>query len=149
MKNETDTLNERIRVLKEKRTEELNLLREQFQTTQESLKPFNLLKTTIKEISTSAEIKSNLLGTVIGLGAAVISNKFLIGRSINPIKNFIGTLLQFTIGNVISNRTKEVKSKVESFIHFFKIRRKESKINLQDFSKQNELLSLDYQNKTT
>lgn len=137
MKNETDALNVRIRVLEEKRTKELRALQEQFQITKESLKPLNLIKSTISEISSSSEIKSNVLGSAIGIGTGFLSKKLLIGNSHNPIKNLFGTIVQFAIGNVVSKNANEIKSKVRSFIYFFRKRRRESKIEAQDVDVQN------------
>lgn len=148
MKNETDALSERIRGLEEKRAKELKLLRAQLNTTQESLKPSNLIKSTLKDITTSSELKSNILGNIIGLGTAIISKKLFIGGSHNSLKNIFGTLLQFAVGNVVSKRAKGIKSKVKAFIYFYLKRRKETKDELIANKKFTELNGLNYQKKT-
>ncbi|WP_296622183.1 hypothetical protein [Marivirga sp.] len=134
MKNETDALTVTIRELEEKRAKELRLLRAQFHTTYESLKPLNLIKSTFDEVSSSSELKSNFLANAIGLGTAVLSKKLVVGSSHNPIKNLFGTLLQFAIGNVVSKHTIDVKSKIVNFLHFYNKRRKESKKEFDDTS---------------
>lgn len=145
MKNEIDALSVRIRELEEKRAKELILLRAQFQTTQESLKPFNLIKSTISEAFSSSEIKKNI--SVIGIGTGLITKKLLVGSSLNPFKNLLGTLLQFAVGNVISKRAKGIKSKVGNFIHFYMKRRNESKQEFQDAQNMDELTELSNKNK--
>jgi len=137
MKNETDALSERILDLEEKRAKELRLLRTQLETTKESLKPFNLIKSTISEISSSSEIKNNIIGSAIGIGTAVLSKKLMMFGSHNPIKNAIATLFQFAIGNVVSRNANEMKSKVGGFVHFFMKRRRESQIEVEDADVQN------------
>ena len=61
IKNETDSLNEAIILLEGKRAKELELLKELFNSGYESLKPINLIKSTFKEVSSSPEIKNNIL----------------------------------------------------------------------------------------
>lgn len=142
MKNETDALDLRIRELREKRVKELRLLVAQFQTTQESLKPLNLIKSTIKKVSTSTEIKDNVLGSILGLGTGLLSKKLMVGSSHNSIKNLFGTILQFAIGNVVSKRTEGIKSKIGKFLHFYSKRRKESKKQSQNQSENIETVGL-------
>ncbi|WKK74730.2 hypothetical protein QYS49_23985 [Marivirga salinae] len=137
MKNETDALTVRISQLEEKRAEELSILKAQFQTTKESLEPFNLIKSTIDKVSSSSEIKNNIIGSAIGIGTAVFSKKILMGGSHNPIKNILGTLIQFAIGNVVSKNANEMKSKVGRFIHFFMKRRRKAVIEVQEANVQN------------
>lgn len=116
-KSETDALNEAIIKLHHKRVYELQLLKEQFQITYESLKPINLIKKTFHEVTTSPEIKNNILDNVIGLGTGILSKKLLIGNSRNPIKKLIGTILEFTIAGVVSKHADGIKSTGENIFH--------------------------------
>lgn len=75
MKNERDKLNEAIIVLQVKRKEERMLLREQLHIIYESIKPINLIKNTLKDISSSSEIKSKILDNAIGIGTGYLSKK--------------------------------------------------------------------------
>jgi hypothetical protein len=109
-KNEIDTLNETIVMLQKKRTEELKLLKEQFYLTYESLKPINFIKSTFREVTSSPNIKNNLLNNIIGLTTGFLSKKVIIGTTNNPIKKYIGVLLQFAITNIVSKHSDIIKS---------------------------------------
>ena len=75
MKNESVALNEMIDLLQSKQAGELALLKEQFYCTYESLKPINLIKNTIHELTESPDIKTNLLNSAIGLTTGFLSKK--------------------------------------------------------------------------
>ncbi len=139
MKNETDALSVRLRELEEKRTKQFGLLKAQFKTTKESLKPLNLIKSTLDEVSSSSDLKKNVFGKAIGIGTGLITKKLLFGSSINPFKNLFGTLMQFAIGNVVSKRAVGVKSTIKNFIHFYMKRRNESKQEFQEAQNMDEL----------
>ena len=117
--SETDALNEAIIKLKHKRVYELELLKEQFHTTYESLKPINLIKNTFSEVSSSPEVKKNILDNVIGLGTGFISKKLLIGNSRNPFKRIIGTILEFAVASVVSKHADGIKSTSQNILHRF------------------------------
>jgi len=125
MKNETDALNETIIVLQEKRVQELKILKEQLCLTFESLEPINLLKSTIKKISSSSEIKSDILNNALGLGTGFLIKKLWVGRTRNPFKNIFGTLIQFAIANVVSKNADGIKSVGENLLQRYLKHRKE------------------------
>jgi hypothetical protein len=110
MKNETDALDEAILVLQEKRAHELGVLREHFKDTYTSFRPINLIKSTLKEISASPEIKSDMISNAIGIGTGLIAKRLIVGSSHNPVKRLFGTVLHFAIANVIAKHTGDIKS---------------------------------------
>lgn len=103
-KNATQTLDDRIALLESKKSNEFYLLKEQWQTTYESLKPVNLIKSTFRDVASSPEIKSHLVGNLIGLGTGYLSKKIMFGGTHNPIKKIIGTILQFAVSNFVGNK---------------------------------------------
>jgi hypothetical protein len=127
MINETDALSDAILVLQDRRNKELLVLREQFQITYESLRPINLIKSTFKDITTSAGIKNNIVGNVIGIGTGFLSKKILVGSSNNPLKKIFGTLVQFATANVVSNHSDGIRKIGEKLFNRFIKNRKESK----------------------
>jgi hypothetical protein len=126
-KNETDALNETITLLENKRAEELKLLKEQLHVVQDNLKPINLLKSTFHEITSSPEIKNNIVSNTIGITTGYLTKKVLFGASHNPIKKLFGTLLQFAIANIVSKHSDGIKSAGENLLHRFLKHRKEAK----------------------
>jgi hypothetical protein len=106
----TKRLENAIQLLKIDQAIQKQLLREQFQITYESLKPANLLKSSLKEIVTSPDLITNILSNVIGLTTGYFSNKIVVGTSSNVIRRILGSLLQVGVTNTVSNHPDVIKS---------------------------------------
>lgn len=117
MKNETDTLNDMIIVIENKRAMELTVLKEQFHITYESLKPINIIKSTFHEAMSSPDMGNGIVNNVIGIGTGFISKKLLVGSSHNPLKTIFGTILQLVISNVVSKHADSIKNVGENLMH--------------------------------
>ena len=117
MKNETDALDESILVLQEKRANEFGVLKEHLQEAYTSFKPINLIKSTLKEISASPEIKSDMISNAIGIGTGLIAKRLIVGSSHNPVKRLFGTVLHFAIANVVAKHTGDVKAIGQTLLH--------------------------------
>lgn len=124
MKNELVDLRQAILVLQEKRNIERKMLLEQLHETYESNKPINLIKSTFKQVSASSEIKGNLIGNFMGIATGILSRKLWVGSSHNPIKKMLGSLLQFTAGNVVSKNAEGIKNTVAYLVHQYWPKRK-------------------------
>jgi hypothetical protein len=114
--NSIANLKAAIRLLEIKQADEKQLLREQLKITTESLKPINLIKHTLIELTTLPEIKESLLNTVIGLVTGYLSKKIVIGSTHNPIKQILGYALQLGVTGVASKNADDIKSVVGGFI---------------------------------
>jgi hypothetical protein len=106
----TKRLENAIQLLKIDQAIQKQLLREQFQITYESLKPANLLKSSLKEIVTSPDLITNILSNVIGLTTGYFSNKIVVGTSSNVIRRILGSLLQVGVTNTVTNHPDAIKS---------------------------------------
>lgn len=111
-RNQTATLEETIRVLKIKQTHELVVLNDHFQSVYDSVKPANLIKTTINEIVNTPNLKHNLVNSLIGLSTGYISKKLLFGGSKGPVKKVLGTVAQFFITNFVSKHSDGITNKL-------------------------------------
>jgi hypothetical protein len=109
MKTEIELLDEKLISLENRRTHELKLLKEQFYFVHEGLKPINLVKNTLKDVFTSPQLKNNAIGNAMGLATGYLSKKVIVGSSHNPIKNIIGTVLQFAVANTVSKHSNTIK----------------------------------------
>ncbi|MHB8259610.1 MAG: hypothetical protein ACYDCN_00775 [Bacteroidia bacterium] len=107
-----------IQQLEIKQANELVLLKEQFSTTYESLKPLNILKRQLKEVVSSPEVKNSLLATLVGLAGGYISKKVMVGGSKNPIKKIIGTLLELGVANIASKNPETIKWAANTLVSF-------------------------------
>ncbi len=118
-KNETDALRESILLLENQQRLDLILLKSQVHETFESLRPINLIKSTISEVSASSDLKHGLLQNGIGLVTGYLSRKVLLGSSHNPVVGFLGSLFQFAIGNVVAKHSDTVIEKGENLLRKF------------------------------
>ncbi|OFX28065.1 MAG: hypothetical protein A2033_05920 [Bacteroidetes bacterium GWA2_31_9] len=101
------------------------LLKDQFHVIYESVRPINIIKNTIKDITSSPILSENLLGSMIGLATGFISKKIVVGSSGNIFKKLLGSVIQFGVTNVVSNHNDTIKIISQSIVkHFF--RKKES-----------------------
>ena len=87
----TEELRESILLLETKQAYEGALLKEQFKITYESLKPVNLIKNTLNELTQAPDIKADLMSTTMSLAAGYLSKKMAVGSTSNPFKLVLGT----------------------------------------------------------
>jgi hypothetical protein len=95
------------------------LLKEQLYVAYESLKPLNLLKHTLKEITSSPYLVDNISGTAMGLVSGFLSKKIFVGASGNLIRKLIGSVLQFGITNVVAQNSGVIKTVSQTLFHHF------------------------------
>lgn len=119
--NETDSLNELIKLQEQLHDTELSQLKEQFHIAYESIKPLNLVKTLVHDVTTSTEIKNDVVSNIMGLVSGFISKKALIGD--NPknsmFKKVLGMVLQFTVANSVAKHTDDIKAAGNIILNLF------------------------------
>ena len=104
------------------------VLKEQFKLTYESLKPINILKNTLKEVSSTPLLIDNILGSVVGLATGYLSKKIVVGASGNIFRNMLGSILQFGVTNVVSKHPEGIKSIGQSIFQLL-FRKKEDSVH--------------------
>lgn len=112
-------LRESILLLEMKQANEGRLLKEQFKTTYESLKPANLIHNSLRKFTTSPDFKGNLLNATLSLVAGYLSKKAVIGATHNPLKQLLGTLLQMGVTGIVSKNADGIKSTAMDLISHF------------------------------
>ena len=112
------SLKEAIQLLEVEQGIKAQLLKDQFYLTFESLKPVNLLKNTLHDISSSPYLIDNILGTAMGIASGFLTNKIFVGRSGNIVRNLLGSVLQFGVTNVVAQHPETIKSLGEVIMQF-------------------------------
>ena len=107
--NAHTNINNAILLLEQKQSDELLSLKKQFKITYEGLRPINLIKNTIKEITQSPDLKNQFTNNLIGYTTGYLSKKALIGSTQSPIMSVLGNVMQFVITNFISKNTEGIK----------------------------------------
>jgi hypothetical protein len=111
MENITSTaeLKNAIQRLEVERTIKGQILKEELLVTYESLKPVNILKNTLNDMTSSPHLMNNMLGTVIGLVTGYASKKIVVGNSDNLFRKTMGDILQFGVTNLVAQHSDRIK----------------------------------------
>ena len=113
-------LKDAIQLLEAEQSIKGQLLREQLFLTYEGLKPVNLLKNALKEISSTPYLIDNISGTAMGLLGGFLSKKIFVGASGNLIRKLFGSVLQIGVTNLVAQNSEIIKSVGQALIqHFF------------------------------
>jgi hypothetical protein len=84
----------------------------------------NLIRHTLKEISSSPYLIENISGSAMGLLSGFLSRKIFVGSSGNLFKKLIGSVLQFGVTNIVAQNSDVIKSVGQTVLHHF-FRKKE------------------------
>jgi hypothetical protein len=112
----TNVLKERIAVLEIRQKEEGKALREELMATYESLKPVNLLKSTINEYANSEELKKTLFETAIALVNGFLAKQLIKPNPNNFLLKLITTLLQLGTANLLTNNRDAISQFILSWV---------------------------------
>jgi hypothetical protein len=107
-KNAVNSLKESIRLLEIRQAEERVILIEHLQVTLESMKPVNILKSYLKDLTGSTELKNNFFGTFISIVSGYITKKMVAGPKSNPFIKILGSILQFGVTSVIAKNAESI-----------------------------------------
>ena len=120
-----DALKARILNLEIQRDQEELELKAEFSELMEALKPVNLIRSTIKDVAASPDIRNHVLDSLMGMAMGYLSKKVVIGSTHNPLKRILGSVLQMGVSKVVSANFEEIKDKaVELFRKFTRKDRK-------------------------
>lgn len=107
--NSAAELKKTIQQLELDRMVQGQILKEQFFITYESMKPVSLIKSTLKEITSSPYLMNNVFASALGLLGGFISKKTATGKSDNPVRNLLGSILQLGVTNFIVQHPVAIK----------------------------------------
>jgi hypothetical protein len=93
----TAGLKRAIELLEAEQAVTLQRLKEQSYSAYESLKPANLIRSTLNDIFSSSFLIESIIGTALGLAGGYFSKKWAVGSSVNKISKLFGLMLQLGI----------------------------------------------------
>lgn len=99
-----------IQLLEAEQVFHKQLLKDQFFVVHESLKPANIIKNIINDITSSPYLIDNMLGAAMGLATGFVTKKLASGVPGSLIKKLFGILLQFGVTNVVAHNPDSVVS---------------------------------------
>ena len=121
-----------IQTLENRETVELLLLKEEFLITIDAIKPLNVIKSSISEMTSSPDFKNKFVETTLGLTVGYLSKTLLFGPTYNPIKQLIGDYLELGIANIVSKNQGALKSVAGSVWSFFTKKKKNTPENCSE-----------------
>ena len=113
-----------IQLLEIEQNSKGDLLKKQVMLTYESLRPVNLIKNTLKDLFSSSFQDENISGIAAGLTGGYILKKLFIGRSGNPLKKILGSIIQFGITNIIAQNSQLIRSIADGVFRLFSEKKK-------------------------
>lgn len=122
-------LKESIILLEIQRDYEGQLVKEQFKTTYQNFRPANLIKNTFKDLVSAPDFKGNLVDIALSVAAGYVSKKVMVGSTINPIKQLLGTILQMGVTGMVSKNTEGIKSTAINILQHFINKKKAPTLN--------------------
>jgi hypothetical protein len=121
MKHSRQSLKETIRILELRQEEEKELFNQQLRTTFESLKPANLIKSTLRDISHhTLELKNNLLEAFLPLITNFISGRLVNKSRKNSFFHLIATMLQMALTNFAAKNSHAILSYFTDLLDYLK-----------------------------
>lgn len=119
-------LKEAIQILEAEQTAKGLILKEQLYITYETLKPINIIKKTLQDVSASPYLIDNILGSAVGMTSGFLSKRIFVGTSGSLLRKLLGSILQFGVTNAVAQHTDTIKSIGQLMLQFFR-RRKATK----------------------
>jgi hypothetical protein len=102
--NSAVQLKEAIFEMERRKKEQGRTIKDKFYVIKENLKPANIIRNTFDEVATSPRLRLNLLGAVVGLGAAYFSRKLVVGKSVSIFRKILGSALQLGISAAVASK---------------------------------------------
>jgi hypothetical protein len=105
----TTKLAARIQELKEVEKQQMAELKRLAGNIVDSVSPAGIIKSTLKDIAVSPDIRNNVINAAIGLGAGFVGKKIYVGNSKNIFRKLTGAAVQFMIANFIRKKIPEMQ----------------------------------------
>ena len=109
---EIEQLEEKIQLLERQQKQAWNQLNEQIQISIEELQPFQQIKKSITNFTSSVELKREIIPSLISIAAGMITNKLVVGKSKNPVQIMAGSIVQFGITQLLIKNKDVIQDKI-------------------------------------
>jgi hypothetical protein len=104
--NSADKLREAIIQMEIKQHKARLMLKEEFMKTYESMKPVNLIKSSLKDLIASSSVKENLLKAAV----TIATNYFLKSSSASSEKSPFKKMLQVVLNGILGNKNYQTSN---------------------------------------
>jgi len=114
-----EKLREKIRLLEIRQAEEGKILKEQVAQAVQSLRPINLIKNAVKDMTSSVELRTNLVETLVSILGGYLTKKLMINPKSGPFLKVFGAILQFGVTNVLAQNAEKIREFVINLINSY------------------------------
>lgn len=111
-----DTLKESIRLLEIQQAEEREIVKQQLKITYESLKLSNLIKSSLKELTGSTELKGTLFESVTALLTGFLTRKILVNSKSNVFTRILGLFMQYGVTTLVARNAETIRDFLSGLI---------------------------------
>ncbi|MFA5419502.1 MAG: hypothetical protein WC341_13710 [Bacteroidales bacterium] len=112
-------LKEAILQLESERVAKKQLLKDDFHQVYEGIKPVNLINNTLDDVASSPLLIENMIGTALGLVTGYVTKKIIVGKSDSKLRKLLGTVVEFSIINLVGRRPIVMPSLGRFLLHCF------------------------------
>jgi hypothetical protein len=109
---EIEQLEEKILLLERQKKQAWIQFNEQIQISIEELQPFQQIKNSITNFTSSVELKREIIPSLISIAAGMLTNKLVVGKSKNPIQIMAGSIVQFGITQLLIKNKDVIQDKI-------------------------------------
>lgn len=111
-----EKLRDSIKQLEIQQAREGEELKAQFKATYESLKLVNLVKSSLKEVTESVEIKNSLFESIISVVSGYVSRKLVVSKKSNPFAKIVALVVQMGVTKLVANNAEVIRMYVTELI---------------------------------
>lgn len=104
-----ERLQQAIAELETKRNVQGALVSEQFQQLRQQLQPANLIKTVVRDLFASPDVKTGVVDLAIGVTTGMIAKKVVVGQSHNLLTQLVGGAVQMIVTREVSQHPEGIK----------------------------------------
>jgi hypothetical protein len=104
-----ERLQQAIAGLETQRNVQGALVSEQFQQLRQQLQPANLIKTVVRDLFASPDIKTGVVDLAIGVTTGMIAKKVVVGQSHNVLTQLVGGAVQMIVTREVSQHPEGIK----------------------------------------
>lgn len=108
----TTELKDMIRVLEDRRDADADMLKEEFSMFVTSLRPANLIKSSVSGIASSQHGLRNVIIALTGLAVAYFTRRRKKKSKNNMMRKLLATIIQAGIGSLLAVKGEDIKERV-------------------------------------
>jgi hypothetical protein len=105
-----DDLAQAVLTIEKKQKEQGIIVVAEFNELLQSVRPSAILKNILTEITSSGELKDNLVNTSAGVAAGIVAKRLVAGKNAGIVRQVVSNGIQFGVTNIIARNPETIKT---------------------------------------